>query len=121
MSLMIRKHSSKPYNPEIANAFFRSGEIEIWGRGIERIVEECHAAGFPDPVVKYDSGDWWTEFTYPETVLKRLTGESKTPEKTPEKILSVLKDHPNYSLADVAAVIGKSQRAVERASVKLVN
>lgn len=92
----------------------------MWGRGIERIVEECRAAGFPDPVIKYDSGDWWTEFTYPETVLKRLTGESKTPVKTPEKILSVLKDHPNYSLADVAAVVGKSQRAVERASVKLV-
>ena len=25
---LIKKHSSKPYNPDIANAFFRSGHIE---------------------------------------------------------------------------------------------
>jgi len=31
------KHPSQPFNPDIANAFFRAGEIEAWGRGIERI------------------------------------------------------------------------------------
>ena len=35
---LMKKHSSQPYNPEIANAFFRAGEIEAWGRGIERIL-----------------------------------------------------------------------------------
>jgi len=30
---LTQKHSSKPYNPDIANAFFRSGYIESWGRG----------------------------------------------------------------------------------------
>jgi hypothetical protein len=24
--------SSQPHNPEVANAFFRAGEIEAWGR-----------------------------------------------------------------------------------------
>lgn len=33
------KHSSQPYNPDVANAFFRAGMIETWGRGIERIME----------------------------------------------------------------------------------
>ena len=28
-------HASKPCNPVIANAFYRSGEIEAWGRGSE--------------------------------------------------------------------------------------
>ena len=27
------KHSSQPFNPDIANVFFRAGEIEAWGRG----------------------------------------------------------------------------------------
>lgn len=30
---LLDKHPSKPYNPDIANAFFRSGYIESWGRG----------------------------------------------------------------------------------------
>jgi len=35
---LLRKHSSEPFNPDIANAFFRAGKIEAWGRGIERIL-----------------------------------------------------------------------------------
>ena len=31
---MLQEHASVPYNPNIANAFFRAGEIEAWGRGI---------------------------------------------------------------------------------------
>src|SRR5690606_20666959 len=31
---LLDKHSSKPYNPDIANTLFRSGYIESWGRGI---------------------------------------------------------------------------------------
>ena len=35
---LLSSHRSMPYNPDIANTFFRAGEIEAWGRGIERIV-----------------------------------------------------------------------------------
>lgn len=35
------KHPSVPYNPLLANAFFRAGYIEAWGRGIEKIDREC--------------------------------------------------------------------------------
>ena len=34
---LMSKHASKPFNPLIANAFFRAGMIESWGRGIEKI------------------------------------------------------------------------------------
>lgn len=54
---VMQQHSSKPFNPEIANTFFRSGEIEMWGRGIERIMDECRTAGFPDPLIQYDAGE----------------------------------------------------------------
>jgi len=36
---LMRKHRSKPFNPNIANGFFRVGFIETWGRGIEKICE----------------------------------------------------------------------------------
>jgi len=45
-----RKHTSEPANPDIANAFFRARYIEIWGRGILNIVEQCTKAGLPEPV-----------------------------------------------------------------------
>ena len=36
LDTLLGAHSSSPYNPAIANAFFRPGEIEAWGRGVER-------------------------------------------------------------------------------------
>jgi ATP-dependent DNA helicase RecG len=51
------KHASRPYNPDIANALFRSGYIESWGRGTIKIINECKKAGIPEPVFTYDSSD----------------------------------------------------------------
>lgn len=42
---LMTKHRSRPYNPLIANTFFRAGYIESWGRGIEKIKESCADAG----------------------------------------------------------------------------
>lgn len=44
---LLSSHRSFPYNPDIANTFFRAGEIEAWGRGIERIITACKNDGFP--------------------------------------------------------------------------
>jgi ATP-dependent DNA helicase RecG len=35
------KHASKPFNPEIANALFRCGDIEAWGRGTLNMIKEA--------------------------------------------------------------------------------
>ena len=42
---LFMKHSSMPYNPKLAGVFFKSGMIEAWGRGFDKIKEAC---------VKYD-------------------------------------------------------------------
>ena len=34
------KHASKPFNPSIANALFRCGDIEAWGRGTLKMIRE---------------------------------------------------------------------------------
>ncbi|MCM1158238.1 MAG: putative DNA binding domain-containing protein [Bacteroidales bacterium] len=46
---LFMKHSSKPYNPKLANVFFMSGMIEAWGRGFEKIKEACAKYGGPLP------------------------------------------------------------------------
>jgi ATP-dependent DNA helicase RecG len=59
---LLTKHSSRPYNPDIANAFFRSGYVEAWGRGIDKITEQCVVAGLPVPQFSPDGSDFWVIF-----------------------------------------------------------
>ena len=59
---LMEKHPSQPYNPDIANAFFRSGYIESWGRGTIKIIEKCVEVGLPSPLYSYEGSDFWVEF-----------------------------------------------------------
>jgi len=59
---LLQNHSSRPNNPDIANAFFRSGYVEAWGRGISKIEEECAAAGLPAPTFSNEGSDFWVVF-----------------------------------------------------------
>lgn len=124
---LTEKHSSKPFNPDIANAFFRAGEIESWGRGVERILTACQEAKCPAPEIDYTPGDFWFKFPFRSDYVAATTTEPsslktpvKRPVKTPVKILQLLKEKPDLSLAELAVLIGKSVSAIERASAKLV-
>ena len=46
------RHSSKPRNLNIANAFFKAGFIDTWGRGYKKIREGFEPAGIPMPKVE---------------------------------------------------------------------
>ncbi|MDR0390761.1 MAG: putative DNA binding domain-containing protein [Planctomycetaceae bacterium] len=59
---LLREHSSRPYNPDIANAFFRSGYVESWGRGIAKIESQCANVGLPTPTFINDGSDFWVIF-----------------------------------------------------------
>ncbi|WP_439489720.1 ATP-binding protein [Algoriphagus sp.] len=59
---LLEKHSSKPYNPDIATALFRSGYIESWGRGISKMTEQCLEMELPEPSFYYRSSGFWVEF-----------------------------------------------------------
>ena len=39
--ILFMKHSSKPFNPKLAEVFFKSGMIEAWVRSFEKIREAC--------------------------------------------------------------------------------
>ncbi len=54
---LMQRHRSRPYNPCIANAFFRAGYIESWGRGIQKICESCEAHGTAQPEYTVHSED----------------------------------------------------------------
>jgi len=54
--LLTQEHRSIPRNPLIAGAFHRTGAIEVWGRGTNRVIEECRAYGIADPTFTEASG-----------------------------------------------------------------
>src|SRR5690606_14772690 len=56
------KHPSMAYNPDIANAFFRSGYIEAWGRGFSKMTSQCLATGLPEPLYYYEMSGYWVVF-----------------------------------------------------------
>jgi ATP-dependent DNA helicase RecG len=59
---LLSKHSSQPRNPDIATAFFRSGYVESWGRGIDKMKNLCLEAKIPVPQFSCKGNDFWTVF-----------------------------------------------------------
>lgn len=59
---LLNKHSSQPRNPDIATAFFRSGYIESWGRGMDKMKNLCIEAKIPVPQFSCKGNDFWTVF-----------------------------------------------------------
>ena len=51
------KHHSRPRNPKIAEACFKAGFIDTWGRGILKIINACKEAELAEPeIVEKDGG-----------------------------------------------------------------
>jgi len=46
---LVNAHKSVSINPLITGAIFRSGQIEAWGRGLERIIKLCVADNLQEP------------------------------------------------------------------------
>jgi len=119
---LMGKHSSQPFNPDMANVFFRAGMIEAWGRGIERMLEACRSANVPKPSLHCESSGLWVEFGFPKNREKtrvetrvKTRGETrvKTREKTREKILRLIVDNPKISMEDMATSLGITRKGVE--------
>ncbi len=123
---------SFPLNPDIANAFFRAGEIEAWGRGIQRIFEGCRSADAPDPIVRFAMNSLCIEFPFSAGYLALIRGKSattpattpvetpvETPVRTPQRILAILRSQPTTTLHEIATALRLSTSAVERAARKL--
>lgn len=112
-------HPSTPFNPAVANVFFRAGEIETWGRGIQRIYAACKSAGTPRPRLHHEASDLWPEFPFgPEYQAAVAAGAEEKPgeetgEKTREKVLRLLRLAPRLSMVALAAQVGLTPKGVE--------
>ncbi len=125
---LFREHESKPWNPMIAGTFYRRGIIETWGRGTLKIARLMREAGHEPPTVSLREGAVVVTFGLPvESTGKtpgktpgKMTGERQgnareTLGKTPTKILELLKNNPDLSVPQLAALMHKSESAIHRA------
>ncbi len=75
IDMLKTKHPSHPRNKNIADAFFKMGYIEIWGRGISKIIDACQAVGMPEPMLEEFAGGFQITFLkdiYTEAYLHQL-------------------------------------------------
>ena len=124
LDTLLGPHPSQPYNPDIANAFFWAGEIETWGRGIDRVLRACGRAGAPEPSIQLEPGGLWFEFGFSDEYLESVGVTRKRTEGGPDKagvaerrgrgqgysapgktdrLLDLLRDDPTLTHADLAA------------------
>jgi ATP-dependent DNA helicase RecG len=117
---LLAKHTSDPFNPDMANTFFR-------------MVQTCLDAGMGAPVLKVEADGVWVTFEFlPPVVPASIKTQVKTPVKTPvkrfpstklrtpQKIVAALEVNPQLTLAELAGAMDKSLSAMERATAKLV-
>jgi ATP-dependent DNA helicase RecG len=113
------KHPSHPFNPGVANVFFRAGQIESWGRGIERIFSACTTAGTPPPpALRCEQNGLWVDFEFGPAadISSREAGErtgEKAREKTRDKILGLIRVNPDISMETMASSLGLTRKGVE--------
>lgn len=119
---LMSKHSSSPYNPNIAHAFYLAGFIESWGRGVEKICYACEKDGVPQPEYTIDPGDIMIKFTAPEervvrSVTNRVTENvtdkvTDTLDETSLKILNLISIDPAYTTTYIADKVALSRKTV---------
>lgn len=113
---LMGPHKSRPYNPLIANTFFRAGFIEAWGRGIQKIKDSCILAGndIPDYYVKKE--DIMVIFRGVHETPPQIIPQS--PQTTPQldeidsKIIKVIESKPSVSQRKIAVLVGVSYDTV---------
>lgn len=61
---LSRSHPSRPHNKLIADVFYKAGFMESWGRGTQRIIDNCVAEGLSAPMYEYKMGFLYLTFSH---------------------------------------------------------
>ena len=116
---LMHKHTSRPYNPNIAYVFYLAGFIESWGRGVEKICNALRAENLPMPEYTVNPGDIMIKFTGPENRIIRVT--DRLSEKLSDKLsdkekltLELLVEDPGYTSPQIAEKLGVSRVSVTK-------
>ena len=135
---------SKPRNKNIANAFYKAGFVESWGRGIKKICNKFSAAGLSEPVFENFCGGVNVTIPRNNPEVKEFSaeylkafgnslqktgrdlendlendGSQKSSQKSSQKIIELVKNNPEITTQQIADSVGISRRAVAKQIAKL--
>jgi ATP-dependent DNA helicase RecG len=131
------EHNSKSPNPVLADACFKAGYIDTWGRGTLKIFKACEEAGLPEPqIIEKDGG---IEVTLFKAIAKKTDSEPTTKPSGPirkefgtiserirdqfgtkvEATFKIIYEHPEYSAEQIATKLGITSRTIENHQAKL--
>ena len=127
---LLSVHKSVPFNPSIANAFYRAGYIEAWGRGIQEIMESCRALGSAEPEYTVLGDDLTVKFmaleralvgdnnaTADKSDIPGLNGHADQKDdkkKMADKILALIENDDHISLSQMSVQLGVSYKTIQR-------
>lgn len=107
---LTQKHPSKPHNPDIANAFFRAGYIESWGRGTIKMINACKAHKIAPPVFSNIPPDFQVELIkYTNNGLTALGLKEEL-----RKIILYIQENGSISNSEVQTVCNVSKATATR-------
>lgn len=120
---LMNKHTSKPYNPNIAYVFYLAGFIESWGRGVEKICKALKNENLPMPEYIVNSDDIMIKFSGTEDCIVRVPRQlsEKLSEKLSDKfsekeqkILDLILEDPGYTSQQTAQRLNVSRVSVTK-------
>jgi len=117
---LMRRHKSRPHNPDIANVFFRAGYVETWGRGIQKICEACIQHGIPEPEYEVLGGDITVKFTALRTSKNPKPQRDVLEDVLEINMVGILKSDSNKKQKIIAEELGISVATVQRIMKRLV-
>jgi ATP-dependent DNA helicase RecG len=93
-------------NKQIATIFKEAGIIEKYGSGIKRVLEFSRLYGLKDPLFEEMQDGFMA------TIFK-TTQKTTQKTSTKEQILAMLRENPNLTRSELAALSGKSQNTIK--------
>ncbi len=100
---LLRPHQSRPWNPLIAQVFYRRGLIETWGRGTLKMVELNEQAGLVAPEFEAAVGEVLVRFRPTKYVAPLRVGHDLSPLQ--RSLLQTLSEMKLATLADLRTMI----------------
>ncbi len=114
---LLQIHPSIPYNPDIANTFFRAGFIEAWGKGTLNIIQACISNQLVPPVFSTLPSEFQVELIrHSRTSLAKSGLKEKM-----IKIILFLQENGSISNSEVQALCHVSKATATRYLNELEN
>ncbi len=130
------EHNSRPRNPIIADACFKAGYIDTWGRGILKIINSCKEAELPEPsIIEKDGGilvELYTKYAKVDGAVGGVIGGAiggvmggvldEIIEELTEKqrdVLNIISNNNKVSYKEISAILSINESAVSKHISKL--